>query len=185
MLISGLARRTGIHLFRRSAADRPSSPGARNAEAAFCGYVFLRDNPAGVHRELWFHEQGGRSWLIVKRNTVTHEILGVEQVGENGPSACSGGYCVRNLFDWRVALFGSGNGEMHARGNWDRGKLARTAMRRRRRLHNCAHLLCAKQKARLGPAAEKGAVPQPLLPFIGPILFKPTTRVSLSHRARR
>jgi sarcosine oxidase subunit delta len=41
-------------------------------------YLYLRDNPAGVHRELWFHEQGDRSWLVVTRNTVTHEILGAE-----------------------------------------------------------------------------------------------------------
>jgi heterotetrameric sarcosine oxidase delta subunit len=45
---------------------------------AFNDYVYLRDNPAGVHRELWFHEQGDRSWLIVTRNTLTHEILGAE-----------------------------------------------------------------------------------------------------------
>ncbi|MCR8548927.1 sarcosine oxidase subunit delta [Salipiger sp. P9] len=53
----------------------PATPGA---EAAFCDYVFLRDNPAGVHRELWFHEQGDRSWLVVTRNTLTHEILSAE-----------------------------------------------------------------------------------------------------------
>ncbi|MFN3823393.1 MAG: sarcosine oxidase subunit delta [Pseudorhodobacter sp.] len=45
---------------------------------AFNDYVYLRDNPAGVHRELWFHEQGDRSWLVVTRNTLTHEILGAE-----------------------------------------------------------------------------------------------------------
>ncbi|RWF75875.1 MAG: sarcosine oxidase subunit delta, partial [Mesorhizobium sp.] len=33
---------------------------------------------AGVHRELWFHEQGDRSWLVVTRDTVTHEVLGAE-----------------------------------------------------------------------------------------------------------
>lgn len=53
-------------------------PGREDAEAAFNDYVFLRDNPAGVHRELWFHEQGDRSWLVVTRDTVTHEILGAE-----------------------------------------------------------------------------------------------------------
>lgn len=57
--------------------DRPD-PNARDAGAAFADYVYLRDNPAGVHHELWFHEQGDRSWLIVTRNTVTHEILGAE-----------------------------------------------------------------------------------------------------------
>ena len=51
---------------------------AGDAAGAFNGYVYLRDNPAGLHRELWFHEQGDRSWLIVTRNTVTHEILGAE-----------------------------------------------------------------------------------------------------------
>ncbi|MBT9385681.1 sarcosine oxidase subunit delta [Pseudooceanicola sp. CBS1P-1] len=55
--------------------NRPD-PGA--GEAAFCDYVYLRDNPAGVHRELWYHEQGDRSWLVVTRNTLTHEILGAE-----------------------------------------------------------------------------------------------------------
>lgn len=57
--------------------DRPD-PAAEGAQAAFHDYVYLRDNPAGVHRELWFHEQGDRSWLVVTRNTVTHEILGAE-----------------------------------------------------------------------------------------------------------
>ena len=32
----------------------------------------------GEHRELWYHEQGDRSWLVVTRNTVTHEISKVE-----------------------------------------------------------------------------------------------------------
>lgn len=53
-------------------------PNAPDAEADFCDYVFLRNNPAGVHRELWFHEQGDRSWLVVTRDTVTHEVLGAE-----------------------------------------------------------------------------------------------------------
>ena len=49
---------------------------------AFHDYLYLRDNPAGEHRELWFHEQGDRSWLVVTRNTVTHEILAVEAVAD-------------------------------------------------------------------------------------------------------
>ena len=55
--------------------DRPD-PAA--GEAAFCDYVYLRDNPAGVHRELWYHEQGDRSWLVVTRDTLTHDILGAD-----------------------------------------------------------------------------------------------------------
>ena len=60
-----------------SLLDRPDGM-ADGAAAAFNDYVYLRDNPAGTHRELWFHEQGDRSWLVVTRNTVTHEILGAE-----------------------------------------------------------------------------------------------------------
>ncbi len=51
---------------------------AKDAVERFCEYLYLRDNPAGEHRELWFHEQGDRSWLVVTRNTLTHEISKVE-----------------------------------------------------------------------------------------------------------
>jgi methylglutamate dehydrogenase subunit B len=60
-----------------SLLNRPDAASA-DAGNAFNDYVFLRDNPAGLHRELWYHEQGDRSWLIVTRNTMTHEVLGAE-----------------------------------------------------------------------------------------------------------
>ncbi|PJE27478.1 sarcosine oxidase subunit delta [Pseudooceanicola antarcticus] len=53
-------------------------PDPQAGEAAFADYVFQRDNPAGVHRELWYHEYGDRSWLVVTRDTTTHEILGAK-----------------------------------------------------------------------------------------------------------
>ncbi|TIP26306.1 MAG: sarcosine oxidase subunit delta [Mesorhizobium sp.] len=40
-------------------------------------YVFVRENPAGIHREFWQHVMGCRQWLIVERNTVNHTILSV------------------------------------------------------------------------------------------------------------
>lgn len=51
---------------------------ADDATAQFTDYGYLRDNPAGPHRELWYHEQGDRSWLVVTRDTATHEITSVE-----------------------------------------------------------------------------------------------------------
>lgn len=48
----------------------------------FHDWLYLRDNPAGPHRELWYHEQGDRSWLVVTRDTVTHEITAVELARE-------------------------------------------------------------------------------------------------------
>ena len=50
---------------------------ASDADDAFYDYQYLRDNPAGLHRELWFHEQGDRSWLVVTRDTVTHAVIEV------------------------------------------------------------------------------------------------------------
>lgn len=72
-----------------SLLDRPDGM-AGTAPEAFAEYVYLRDNPAGVHRELWFHEQGDRSWLIVTRNTVTHEILGAELARDVALAAIGG-----------------------------------------------------------------------------------------------
>ena len=45
-----------------------------NAVQYFVEYGYLRDNIAGIHRELWFHEYGDRSWLVVTRDTLSHEI---------------------------------------------------------------------------------------------------------------
>ena len=66
-----------IYLGDASLLDRPDWQ-APNALDAFHDYLYLRENPAGLHKELWYHEQGDRSWLVVTRNTVTHEIASVE-----------------------------------------------------------------------------------------------------------
>ena len=56
----------------RPAPDAPAE--------AWDDHLHLRDNVAGVVRDLWYHEQGCAQWLLVTRNTVTHEISGVELV---------------------------------------------------------------------------------------------------------
>jgi len=53
-------------------------PGHDEAERLFVDYLYLRDNPAGPNKELWYHAQGCRQWLRVVRNTRTHEIISVE-----------------------------------------------------------------------------------------------------------
>ena len=40
--------------------------------------VFLRENPRGAHLERWHHIQGCRQWLIVERDTLSHEITSVK-----------------------------------------------------------------------------------------------------------
>ncbi|WP_372609652.1 sarcosine oxidase subunit delta [Aquicoccus sp.] len=57
------------------ALDRPD-PDA--GDAAWNDYVHNRDNPAGPTRELWYHEMGCAAWLVVTRDTRSHEIHAVE-----------------------------------------------------------------------------------------------------------
>ena len=38
-------------------------------------YLHNRENPAGITQDLWHHEQGCAAWVVVTRNTVTHEII--------------------------------------------------------------------------------------------------------------
>ena len=55
--------------------NRPS-PDA--SEDLWNDYLHNRENPAGVTKDLWYHESGCNSWLIVTRNTVTHEVVSAE-----------------------------------------------------------------------------------------------------------
>lgn len=40
-------------------------------------YLHLRDNPCGPTREVWHHSHGCRAWLVVERDTATHDVLSV------------------------------------------------------------------------------------------------------------
>jgi sarcosine oxidase subunit delta len=47
--------------------------------------VLSRDNPKGRHREYFQHTGGCRAWLVVQRDTVTHEIYSVEDARTGNP----------------------------------------------------------------------------------------------------
>lgn len=59
---------------------RPDPATATDEEWA--EYIYLRDNPKGPHRELWFHSAGCHSWIEVERDTVTHAIAEVSLARE-------------------------------------------------------------------------------------------------------
>ncbi|MDX2155660.1 MAG: sarcosine oxidase subunit delta [Hyphomicrobiaceae bacterium] len=61
---------------RPVAGELASTDGATSA--AWHDYIYLRDNPSGAHQELWQHIAGCRAWLVVTRDTRTHEIFRVE-----------------------------------------------------------------------------------------------------------
>jgi methylglutamate dehydrogenase subunit B len=60
------------------AAFRRPDPHGPQAQAQFVEAVYFRDNPAGLHDELWYHAYGCRSWLRVTRHTISHEIAQVQ-----------------------------------------------------------------------------------------------------------
>jgi heterotetrameric sarcosine oxidase delta subunit len=55
---------------------RRPNPEAPRARENFIDYVYLRDNPAGLHRELWYHAFGCQAYLVVTRDTRDHAIVG-------------------------------------------------------------------------------------------------------------
>ena len=64
----------GEFVYRGDATVRRPDPDSPDAAKQFHAYVNLRTNPAGWHFEHWYHEGGCRSWIVVERNTLTHEI---------------------------------------------------------------------------------------------------------------
>jgi len=53
--------------------ERPGFGGGESLDGVFEA-VYIRDNPAGSHQELWYHGFGCRGWLRVTRDTRTHAI---------------------------------------------------------------------------------------------------------------
>jgi methylglutamate dehydrogenase subunit B len=68
--------------YQGDAAPARPDPAAPDALARFTEYVYSRDNPAGPHSELWYHAAGCQSWLVVTRDTHTHEVSAVEAARE-------------------------------------------------------------------------------------------------------
>ncbi len=78
-------RREFTYMGDAVALERPEK-GA--APEAWDDYLHNRDNPAGETRDLWYHESGCAAWIVVTRNTVTHEVYRTElasQVHEAQP----------------------------------------------------------------------------------------------------
>ena len=71
------------------AADLQRPEGMAASEAAMADYVYQRDNPAGVHRELWYHGAGCHAWLVVTRDTPLPRDHGGR--GREGAQGGSGG----------------------------------------------------------------------------------------------
>ena len=52
---------------------RPPQPD-KLSDAEWAAYLFMRENPRGLHKELWNHAQGCRRWFEIERDTVTYTV---------------------------------------------------------------------------------------------------------------
>jgi sarcosine oxidase subunit delta len=77
-----------FHCHGSAVPRRPETSGVdtgnTDGSARMVDYVYLRDNPAGMHEELWYHGFGCRAWLVVTRNTLTHEIANAGHAARRG-----------------------------------------------------------------------------------------------------
>ncbi|MFT5112590.1 MAG: heterotetrameric sarcosine oxidase delta subunit [Parasphingorhabdus sp.] len=53
-------------------------PALDAAAGPWCEAVFFRENICGRQSETWQHVNGCRMWLVVERDTMTHEIFSVQ-----------------------------------------------------------------------------------------------------------
>ena len=60
---------------------RPEDP-AGCSDEQWGDYLFFRDNPRGIHHELWVHAVGCRKFFNVTRHTQSYEILETYRIGE-------------------------------------------------------------------------------------------------------
>jgi heterotetrameric sarcosine oxidase delta subunit len=63
---------------------RPAEP-SKLSDQQWSDYVYVRDNPRGMHDELWQHSAGCRRWIAVRRNTLTHDVIAVADPGHLPP----------------------------------------------------------------------------------------------------
>ncbi len=65
-------------------ARRPADPDAVG-DAAWADYIVGRANTRGVHAERWWHVRGCGSWFVLRRDTVSHQLLPADAVAREVP----------------------------------------------------------------------------------------------------
>ena len=54
-------------------------------DAEWSDYLFNKENPKGIHYERWIHRYGCGRWFNLARDTVTHDIQAVYEMGKPKP----------------------------------------------------------------------------------------------------
>lgn len=65
----------------------PPRPEPEAPFEAWHDHLYLRDNVRGRHLEHWHHDGGCRRWLVVERDTATHEVFSVVDARDSALAA--------------------------------------------------------------------------------------------------
>jgi heterotetrameric sarcosine oxidase delta subunit len=73
--------------FRCGGQTHIQRPGPHDTvtDAEWANYLYMRENPKGLHLERWLHAGGCRQWFNLARHTVTHKVLAVYAMGDRPP----------------------------------------------------------------------------------------------------
>ncbi len=74
-LICPFCGERGMEEFSYAGDATLKRPAADASQQDWVDYVYMRDNPAGQHSELWYHTAACRQFIKVERDTRTHAIL--------------------------------------------------------------------------------------------------------------
>ena len=64
--------------FRYGGDAGKQRPARECSDAVWAGYLYQRRNARGESSELWRHAGGCGRWIVLRRDTVTHAVLGAE-----------------------------------------------------------------------------------------------------------
>ena len=70
-----------FHAAGQAHIPRPLDPNACT-DQEWGDYLFFRDNPRGLHHELWIHAAGCRQYFNAPRHTVSYQIHETYKIGE-------------------------------------------------------------------------------------------------------
>jgi len=70
-------------------------------DAEFEEYLFMRDNPRGVHFERWRHTYGCGKWFLAARDTMTLQVFGTYSAQTKKPPKAIENAIKKSNPDWK------------------------------------------------------------------------------------
>lgn len=70
-------------------------------DAEFEEYLFMRENPRGVHFERWRHAYGCGKWFLAARDTMTLEVFGTYPAQSKKPPKAIENSIKKKRPDWK------------------------------------------------------------------------------------